>query len=233
MVSVSVLAAALTQEVVNMRIMRHALAVMLAVGLTAALTAQQGTTQSPPTGQTGGNTVTGGTGTGGTAMPPSDSGAGDPTSGSPAANIGEVLVEEGLAAVLSDADMARELGLDFEQWLEAQQVIQEFNALTSLFLMFDPEGEDPNTLIMLNMIRFFLDWNLFFMLTPEQQDRVNELFTQASQGGDNGGGSVGNGNGSGGPGNGGPGNGGNGAGGPGNGTGSTPGNGAARSRSGG
>ena len=94
-----------------------------------------------------------------------------------------MLEEEGLAAVLSDADMARALGLDLEQWMQAQLMIQEFQAFANMLMMLDPQGEDPNTLVMLDLFRFFLDWQLFFSLTPEQRDRLNDIFAGTTQDG--------------------------------------------------
>src|SRR4051794_14323939 len=62
------------------------------------------------------------------------------TTGTSLGDIASVLQEGGLAAVLSDQDMAMALGLEFDQWLMAQFIISEFSRLEMTWMMIDPEG---------------------------------------------------------------------------------------------
>jgi len=133
-------------------------------GSTAVMPAQgatPGTTQTPPaTGQTPANGQ-------------------NPSSGDSMSAIAQTLLDGGLVAVLSDVDMARALGLDFEQWMAAQFIINGYEHLAAMLMWFDPEGQNAETLESLEMVRFFVDFELYLLLTPEQQQTVNQLFQQA------------------------------------------------------
>ena len=83
-----------------------------------------------------------------------------------------------LAAVLREGELARALGFDEEQFMLAQDIIDAYQSLVQMWMMLDPGMISPETMQAMMMIRFIMDMELYSILTPEQQQRLEALFQQ-------------------------------------------------------
>lgn len=88
------------------------------------------------------------------------------------------LMTDGLASILRDGDFARLLGLDEDQFIEAQDIIDAYQTAILAWSMLDPEMMNPQTVQALMMIRIMMDLELYSLLTDEQQKMLEQLVTQ-------------------------------------------------------
>jgi hypothetical protein len=88
------------------------------------------------------------------------------------------LQQGGLGAVLRDGELARALGFDEEQFMLAQDIIDAYQSLMQGWMLLDPGMISPETMQAMMMIRFMMDMELFSILTPEQQQKLEALFQQ-------------------------------------------------------
>ncbi|MFT3878404.1 MAG: hypothetical protein QM703_01950 [Gemmatales bacterium] len=94
------------------------------------------------------------------------------------ADLAEQLQFGGLAVVLQDGDLARALGFDEEQFMLAQDIIESYQSLVQMWVLLDPGMISPQTMQAMIMIRFIMDMELFSILTPEQQQKLEALYQQ-------------------------------------------------------
>ncbi len=92
--------------------------------------------------------------------------------------LGQMLHDGSLATILSNPELARSLGLDLEQWIMAQTLIEEYQRLTMMYMMLDPEGLNPATWQTVSMLQFYLDLQLYYLLTPGQQQLLDQIYQQ-------------------------------------------------------
>lgn len=143
-----------------MKTLPNVLAIVLACGTLTTLHAQ-GTTTKTPTINSGGSV------NGGAELTQDTLG-----------QLGQMLHDGSLAAILSNPELARSLGLDLEQWIMAQTLIEEYQRHTMMYMMLDPEGLNPATWQTVSMLQFYLDLQLYYLLTPGQQQLLDQIYQQ-------------------------------------------------------
>ena len=98
--------------------------------------------------------------------------------GDAAGSITDQLMTGGLAGVLQNGDLARALGLNEDQYFEAQAIIDAYQSLMQVWTVLDPVMQNPESMQAIMMIRFMLDWELYTLLTDEQQAMLEKLFSE-------------------------------------------------------
>ena len=99
-------------------------------------------------------------------------------SGETLGQLGELLQEGNLIGILSDVSLAKALGLDVEQWMLAGYLIEEYQSAVLYYWMIDPQGQDPATWHALSVIKTLTELELFQLLTPAQQQQLEQLYQQ-------------------------------------------------------
>jgi len=99
-------------------------------------------------------------------------------SGETLGQLGELLQEGNLIGILSDVSLAKALGLDVEQWMLAGYLIEEYQSAVLYYWMIDPQGQDPATWHALSVIKTLTELELFQLLTPAQQQQLEQMYQQ-------------------------------------------------------
>lgn len=92
--------------------------------------------------------------------------------------IGASLRSGGLASILRDGDLARALGLNEDQFVKAQDILDAYEALMQAWAVLDPQMMQPETMRAMMTISFMLEWELYSLLDEEQQQELEKLFEQ-------------------------------------------------------
>jgi hypothetical protein len=145
-----------------MKSFRISLALLLAVAIINTINAQSTPVKHPAQGATAGAQA-GGVGT---------------ITGDNLEQLQQLLQDGSLIHILSNPDLAKALGLNFEQWMLAGYLIDEYQNAVMYFWLIDPQGQDPATWQTLSVIQALLELQLYQLLTPEQQQLIDQIFSQ-------------------------------------------------------
>jgi len=151
------------------------LAMLLVVGIGAEVNAQITTPNLPTPGVTSSAAP---------ATPTAPTGGMAALSGETLDQLSQLLQDGNLIALFSDMSLAQALGLDVEQWMLAGFLIEQYQNAVLYYWSIDPQGQDPETWQSLAVIRTLTELALFQLLTPAQQQQLEQIYQQlpAAQG---------------------------------------------------